>query len=407
MTFTRVYKILISLIILSLSLGQLGRINVGTHIVGIYIWDILIVIFLLLYLFTKKSVVNLKSAPMFYRLLCLFLIWCIVPAINSIKYIGISSDFMISVSYLIRLMAYTLFGFVLFVEMRNKLFLKTIIVSSFVTGLIISLLGFIQLILFPDLSKLDVSLMWDPHKNRLVSTLLDPNFTSIILLICLSFGLLLLKQYRGKKILLGMLVILCAIFLTYSRSGWLALGVFILIIGALRYRWLLLVSFLLFFSSYFFVPRIQTRLVGITDPSDSFYHRFESWNNALTVINQEPLIGLGYNSYRYIQSSLGLFDYNNDLGNRSGAGVDSSLLLIWATTGILGLSIYLFWYLFSLIYMLISYLKRRDFDWLIGVSLFSGLLLNSQFINSLLYPQVVILMLLFFNAIYFNQSCES
>jgi len=117
------------------------------------------------------------------------------------------------------------------------------------------------------------------------------------------------------------------------------------------------------------------------------------------IIKENPVIGYGYNTYRYIQASHGFFDYTNEIGNRSGAGSDSSILLIWATTGIVGLFFYIMAFLSVFIESIKAYVKKRKGNQfllsLFLISLIPAIFLESQFINSLLYPHVVLLTFLF------------
>ena len=62
-------------------------------------------------------------------------------------------------------------------------------------GVVLSLIGFLQLLYYPDLEPL-YRYGYDPHKNRLFSTFLDPNLLGSILNICLITGLFLFAKYN-------------------------------------------------------------------------------------------------------------------------------------------------------------------------------------------------------------------
>jgi len=384
----KVKKILITLIFISLALGQLARVPIGGYVLGLYLWDVLIGAYMILCEFPKYS----KIYPIFYKIGFLWILWSGAIIIYSYRYFLNLNEYLISISYLIRWIAYFLFGFLLFIDIREnsslKKFLSTVII---VFGVLISIGGFIQLLIFPDFSKLDPSLLWDPHKNRLVGTLFDPNFTGIVLVITFLFAMyfLLMKNLNHKSKLILMIysfLSLFAIFLTFSRSAWLSLAVGIIILGILKYKWIIPLAVVMAFGAYYLVPRVQTRIAGFTDPNDSIQYRFESWSEAGLVIKSNPIIGYGFNSYRYTKRDLGLNSYENELGNRSGGGSDASLLLIWADTGIIGLIIYIS-FLFSI--ALFS-LKKKNIFALAG---FFAILVNSVFINSLIFPHVMILMM--------------
>ena len=124
---------------------------------------------------------------------------------------------------------------------------------------------------------------------------------------------------------MSFLIILISIILTFSRSSWAMFGTIILIYGIFKYRKLLFLAFLIAFLAYFAVPRIQTRISGATDPSDSAYFRFISWGHALEIAKDNLLLGVGYDTYRYYQKDYGFFEIG-ETGGHSGSGVDSSLL---------------------------------------------------------------------------------
>ncbi|HNQ16589.1 MAG TPA: hypothetical protein PKH60_00635 [Candidatus Woesebacteria bacterium] len=78
-------------------------------------------------------------------------------------------------------------------------------------------------LIFPDLRALK-SLGWDDHYYRAVGTLLDPNFTGIIIVVCLLnwVGLFSIRTIRSiifQYSLIGLLTI--SLGLTFSRASWL------------------------------------------------------------------------------------------------------------------------------------------------------------------------------------------
>jgi O-antigen ligase len=225
---------------------------------------------------------------------------------------------------------------------------------------------------------------WDPHKNRLASTFFDPNFTGAYLVICAT----LLFKYLHKKrrlALLSLLILILGIFLTFSRSSWAMFAFVILVYGLFRYRWLLLASLLLGFSAYFFVPRVQTRLSGATDPADSAHFRIISWNNTWTIAKDNLLTGVGFNAFRYSQRDYGFLDVDN-FNKHSGAGSDSSLLFVLVTTGVFGLVVFLCGFT--------EIFKTSGDNRLLLLAVVGGLFLHSLFVNSLFFPQIMFLWLI-------------
>jgi O-antigen ligase len=164
-------------------------------------------------------------------------------------------------------------------------------------------------------------------------------------------------------------------------------GVVVLVYGLLRSRKLLLLAGLIAFLAYFAVPRIQTRISGVTDPADSASYRLVSWQHTLEIIKDNILLGVGFNTYRYAQVEYG-FIKSGDLGGNSGAGSDASLLLVFATTGIIGFSVFIF----GMFYPIFNTSFSNSFI----LSVVLGLILESTFINSLFYPQILFIMVMIF-----------
>jgi len=163
----------------------------------------------------------------------------------------------------------------------------------------------------------------------------------------------------------------------------------LLLFGVLRSPKLLLVAFLAGFLAYFAVPRVQTRISGITDPDDSAKLRLVSWTHAVNIFSENPIFGVGFNLYRQAQERFGFFDYADSEGGHAGAGSDSSLLLVLATTGVVGFVLFLF----TNVSIFFKSLKSLNtpVGLALAISLF-GLFLDSQFINSLFFPQIMLWM---------------
>jgi len=353
---------------------------------NIYAFDLAVLVFVLygiFYFLTIKKCFVLSAGS----LLFLFFTLIALLSLLRVSYVYNNYELMVSGFYLSRWVMYLSAGIIVYNAVKQDIFDKEYLIKTFVnSGLIISILGFIQLIILPDLSVLSESLGWDPHKYRLFSTFLDPNFVGAYLTMVL---VLLLDKYYLSRMgeekfyvsdFVNFLVILIALFLTFSRSAWLMFSLVIFIYGLFRSKALILTFVIIAFAAYFAVPRIQTRIAGITDPADSAQFRFISWSNTLDIARDNMLLGVGFNTFRYIQQDYGITDY--DTADSHGAsGADSSLLFILATTGIFGLM----FYLSALFY---SFFDSKNF---VIKSIILGLLLNSLFINSLFYPQILFL----------------
>jgi O-antigen ligase len=379
-----------------LNLGQLTavfKVSFG----GFYLFDIFAVLWvfiaLLTFLVDKKKEIHI---PKEYFLIIGFLSFGLVSLILALQNFT-QIEMVYSFFYYARFVVYILAGALVYNCFRARIFSERFIFNliSLSVGFI-SLAGFIQLIVLPDFTVLDSSLGWDPHKNRLASTFFDPNFTGAYLVLCLNF-LVVGKDYLKKKFVPLVLLIVFSVLLTFSRSAWLMLAVSIFIWGIFKYRLLLILSFLVAFSAYFAVPRVQTRISGITDPADSAHFRLISWRKTWEIARDNLVFGTGFNTFRFAQKDYGFFGAG--WGGHSGGGSDSSLLLVLATTGIPGFL--LFFSFFGVLF--VEALKNLSNRWsIVLLASLGGLFMESFFINSLFYPQILFLWLLLLGVFRFN-----
>ena len=368
--------------IFALALGQFALVyKFGDG--GIYSFDILLLVFCLAalsFFIIKRKKIQVTVPGM---LLCSFcLIGGISLAFSPIKLS--SSELLVAGAYLVRLATYVLFYICLHnLVTAGLLKTGTIEKAVVVSGVFLFIAGIIQLIVFPNLGLISDLYDWDPHKNRMFATFFDPNFLGMYFVICLGISIKRMKRSALASTLLVTFFSL-GILLTFSRSAWLAASVLMFFV-LLKKKVFLIFAFILVLLAFLAVPRIQTRLTGITDPSDSTHFRLTSWSNSLQIIKVNWAFGIGYNAYRYAQLNYGLIAASA-ASSRSGAGSDASLLLAFADTGVVGITILVcFW--------LGVFLKGLKTKKMYISGLVAALALNSIFINSLFYPQIFVALL--------------
>ncbi len=300
--------------------------------------------------------------------------------------------------YLVRLVIYYLVSFITFNIFGDDMTYRDRIIKIMLTSAaFVCLAGFIQLFLIPDFRVLPVEQGWDPHINRLASTFFDPNFAGgyIVLGLVLVFSMLSeIKDAKAKVQVLGLAsLFITSLIATFSRSSWLMFSFVVLLFGIFKTRKLLIVTLLLMFLTYYLVPRAQTRLSGVTDPSDSAALRITSWKNAMNIAQDNAFTGVGFNAYRYAQYEYGFFDYKDESGGNAGSGADSSLLLVLATTGIPGLVIFSLQYVVLVWHGVAGWLKNKN-SYMSSALVISivAILVHSQFVNSIFYPQFLLWM---------------
>ena len=364
--------------VFSLSLGQFALLSRSGE-APIYAFDAILGLYVFLGLFihlTSKKKISLTKVHLGFLLFSVLAVISLIPRITTLPL----EELFISTFYLIRWVIYLIASVITYNLLKSKqLKLDSFVRVFLFSALLISIAGFVQLVVLPDFTTLDASLGWDPHKNRLASGFFDPNFTGGYLALVLGFVSSLhfykIRKLRLAEIFVYLPFILVALFLTFSRSSWGMLALIILALGVFKARWFLLVALIVGFSTYYAVPRVQTRLSGTTDPSDSAAFRLVSWKNTFDIAKDNYLLGVGFNTFRFTQQDYGYVDPGTTGGN-SAAGSDSSLLLVLATTGILGFLAFMF-----------SFLGVYRSVFLLPLVL--GLLLHAQFVNSLFYPQIM------------------
>lgn len=412
----RFEELLIYSLIFSFCLGQLGRLSFFGGAVNVYVWDAIVALLLIVWLLRKFLVEQEFKLPPFWLPLVTFSLIALISLINGSRWLT-GSEVLVSAGYWFRWIAYAGVYFVVNDLIRKMPNAKRQMANALVlSSMILAILGFIQLAVFPDLSELDPPLGWDPHKNRLVSTWLDPNFLGAYFVLCVSllignlfFLLQGKKDSRGSEegfsrmlslVAVGCLLI-AGLLLTFSRSAWGMFAVVLGVFGILKSRKLLFLMVLMFFSAYFFVPRVQTRISGITDPADSAHFRLISWQRTFEIIKKYPVLGVGFNAFRYAQERAGFFRTSRGVpveSGHAGSGSDSSILLVWATTGAFGLLSYL-WLCGSIIWRSFKQYRNNklrqvttSYNKFLSLALLAallGLAAESNFINSLFYPPIL------------------
>ena len=386
------------ILIVSFILGQLGRIELGAGL-AINISDIILAITLVVWLIEEILIkrnynifVNELTKP-----LCLFISICLLSLLANFSNIQLY-EFILSSLYLVRWVAYVFVFFIVYsFDQKTKLSIIKFLVLS---QLLFIVLGFIQYFFYPNLRNL-FYMGWDDHLYRLFSTFLDPNFAATQINLFIFFLIMIIKDdlFSLKKFKFILIILfglsIAALLLTYSRSGYIMfiLGVSISFL-LLNNKRLIVILFLTFFLGVVIIPKNLCSAGIELWRTASINARTESANNALIIIKDHPIFGVGFNTYRYAQRKYGFIVNRSVFPSHSDAGTDNSFLFVWATSGILGLIIYIYIWFVILRTNFASYSVTTNKSWeknlsiLILTSIFS-LFLNALFINSLFYPNIM------------------
>lgn len=300
--------------------------------------------------------------------------------------------------YLVRWILYaTLLPIVISFSDRDKKHILFVLIGI---GALTVLAGYIQYFFYHDLRNL-YYLGWDEHMYRMFTSFLDPNFAGaffvlyVLLLLATSFYSW-QKKMRKTSLILGLLLVstVGAIFLTYSRSALLMFltSSFVFLLLMKRIKWILgiiliLVIFVTIASRSFSIENLNLLRTASSEA------RVHSAETALKIIERHPIVGVGFNTYRYAQVKYGYRTQEGIQSSHADAGTDNSFLFVLATTGIIGLVAYGYlWFVLSRNIGIPFHTKQLSVSHLVSVVVIasmSGLIVNSLFINSLFYPYIM------------------
>lgn len=282
--------------------------------------------------------------------------------------------------YLLRLFAYSAFFLIAWNVYRSKKKLKETLFNSLILVIfVIALFGLIQYFFYPDIRSFTVW-GWDDHLYRLFATFLDPGFASILLIFGLLAVLVKYLKTKDRRYFYMLVILFGSIALTYSRAGYLALigGLLTILFlkKKIKYIFLLLGAFLLI---VLFLPRPASEGVKL-ERTFSIFARLDNYSETIRIAKKSPLLGIGFNNICLAREK---FWQKADFESHACSGSDSSLLLVLATTGMVGLLIFL-----TFIYKLVISLDKNIYG-MTFLACLVALLIHSLFVNSLFYPWVM------------------
>ena len=278
--------------------------------------------------------------------------------------------------YFLRLLAYSyLFLAAWNIAKDKKKWLGLLLGVCFAVGVF----GWFQYLFYPDLRAL-YAWGWDDHLFRLAGTFLDPTFTGIIIAFGFIISTVSFLFNKQKRFLILSLFFLISVAFTYARGVYLGLLAGSLVVFILKKNLkLAALTVIAFFAIVVALPRPLGEGVRL-ERSYSVYSRLVNYQETLAIIAKSPLFGIGYNNLCLARQKY-LGDFNSV--SHSCSGSDSSILLVLATTGVVGFLGFL-----KLIKEIIKGVSRDIY----GVSLLgvgAALLLHGIFANSYFYAWIM------------------
>ena len=391
---------LLTTLVVSSVFGQIFRCHFLNKVYLLPI-DIVLVITILCWFFWQvfhKNFSNFNAKKIFWPS-CFFFLWALFSLIFNIHILQLSwGESLYSFAYYARYLLYfsLIFIFSSQLKYKNNFYWKQLI---FIPAFFIAILGFLQLKFFPNFDALNMQRFgWDPHIGRLLSTWFDPNLLGGYFVFILSLlGGEIWDRVNKKQdylfLTLIFIIILAALFLTYSRSAYLAFLVAGFLFALIRDRKLLIVGFLIIGLTVIFSERTQQRVQNALKSAEALFTetektldptarlRLKSWQIGWGLFQENPVTGVGFNTLKFIQKQRWAFLTKS----HAASGIDSSLLTVAATTGSVGLILFLWIWFVILKESMTKFLKTKStffIGFFVGII---GLFVHAIFVNTLFF----------------------
>ena len=229
------------------------------------------------------------------------------------------------------------------------------------------------------------------------STFLDPNFMGLYLALLSIFIIGQIIKASKKNtyfyshfIFAG--ITLLALVLTYSRTAIisLVLGIAFMAIYLKKIK-VFAVSIVLLFGGVLALSNFSIEGMNPVRIASS-EARLESMKEALEIFFDSPIYGVGFNTYRYAQIKKGFRDEKLNIVSNADAGTDNSFLFVLATTGVIGIFMYLNIWKQIIVQIRKLNISNKAIAFSIIVTLFTA----SFFINGLFYMPIMLWVFVYF-----------
>ncbi len=386
----RYLKLIFFLILLVFPFGQVLRWQVPFWPeVRLQPLDFLAFLFVGIWFFRKIFQKEKLVAPIFFKEMAVLGLLAGISLLIKASVFPLK-EFLPASFYLLRLWNWFFFYWALFDFLaKNPLPLTKYLLWE---GVTLAFFSLTQYLLLPD-TRFLLYLGWDDHFFRAIGSFLDPAFTGLFLALAFFVWLTaVLKQRKPIVFWLAGGMILLALALSFSRLSYL---VFLVGLGIICWQKKCKFAPLFFggllMALLWLLPKPGGEGVNLWRVS-SFISRRQNYSQVWQVIQKHWLLGVGFNTYRYIQRDFGFVKPNRwltaDLWQKSNAaaGADNSFLFVWATTGILGLIAFLYWWGKMLV---ASWKARKTNAGLLALASIIGVIISGFVVNSLFYPWIL------------------
>lgn len=290
-------------------------------------------------LFTEKNLRQLKKLPFAIIVPTIFIITGIISSSflssNQMNGLGILKGW-----FLIPM----LFSVALFVKIKNKKDLEETYLAIFLSGLTISLIAIVYLLL--------EILTYD---NRLRAFYASPNYLAMAITPSVFFGLFFIFQKKLSWLYASsLMIILFSLYLTFSYGAWLAiiisLGlVYFFTAKKSRVKWILASSLVIFLYFIYLSQADSDKFKSALTLNErsSLSSRLTIWDVSFKLIYANPVFGIGAGNFQ--QTYLSMQKYYPPFLEWAVPHPHNIFLAFWLQAGLLGLIGFL-----SIIYILLK-----------------------------------------------------
>ncbi len=242
-----------------------------------------------LLLFLKKEKVQINT-PLTWPLLSYWL-----AGLFSI----FSSQFLMkSLEELLNLTEYVLLAFISMKQFQSSKRIQNLIPIIIFSSGIIAFDGLVQFFLKHDIILFRPAAIFQ-NTIRITASFSHPNNLAAYLAMATLFSVTRWYEKRQPIYIFHFLLVLCALILTYSRGGWVGLGISIMVLAIIRDKKLFILFFIFLILSLFTFPNILTeRIKDIFNPQNiTTQMRFETWKTTWDLFLQKPILGYGLKNF--------------------------------------------------------------------------------------------------------------
>lgn len=312
-------------------LGQFARLGLWNQNVALYAYEPL------LFLGTLSLLLNRQYRLQVRTLTKLFIGVMMLSLAISSFWFSFSQN-LVAILYLLRLTLYVIAIDIVPLYISRKLsVIRTVYIHIISIALVAP--AVLQYALFPDLRGLFYQ-GWDPHEFRIFGQFFEPAIAAAIYMMMGGSLVALWKLKQYKKIVVGYIVALLVLAtLTFSRAFYLASFVTLICIclGKKNHRGVIIASLLLIIFVASLAPKPFGEGVDLLRRS-TISSRLTDYQEGIRVSLMNPALGIGYNHIRAVKRGSEEIEVND---SHAGASFHSSFLMILATGGIIGLSVYI------------------------------------------------------------------